>query len=973
MIEDLIPAGIRQRIFGSSLAPAVLSTSRTLYDHFRLSGLPFFREYTDHSFQHSVDVFKSACDVISEEALDIVSADDLSVLFLCCLFHDAGLHVTEDVFIALTDASNTTITVPEFDQKSWPELWADFLAEAQRFNAKKLIELFGDAQRIREPPRSSIDISQRDRLLIGDFLRRHHPRFAHEFVLGAIPDAKGSRFNFSTIEQPTRDIVGLIARSHGLNLRETFDYVRKHYDLRDYNRIHIVYLMVLIRIADYLQIQSARAPALFGKLHRVRSPFSLGEWKLHQCIENATTSAMDPEAILVSANPKTVHEFLKFEGWMQGLQGEIDKSWAILGEIYGRFTREALNKLQLNIRRVRSNIEDKQQLKERVKFVPEPIRFSVSEPELLRLLMDPLYGENPIYGLRELVQNSADSVNELEHVLLKGARTVGRAKLGADIEIKVFGRPDWSITIADRGTGMTLETIKDYFLKAGASFRNSDKWKKDFTDSTGKSHVARTGRFGVGALSAYLIGDKVKIFTRHYTDKSGKGYSFACSIDDEEIEITEQPGEVGTHIQVQSSEQKIGILNSYLHNRKKRPFFYISERPSISFSTTGEFPATELPRKYGAEKEQAIENALAAPPSWVQVRCSKYETVMWDRTVRTTESKSSREYYLGTEVSGYLYSNGILIGDVLSPRADLVLDDHQYSLLEIAPAPTISIVDHNAYLPVDLARKGLSRSDDELTDAVRRSIYSKLVEEITDGDFNSATELVEWWAESDFPVALGGWTPFILAKNGFCLFDRALLHSLKIKRMFVYRNTAANIGRQLSDPSFVSGDGLVLRRDRNSRGKTGLLRHLQDSYYQSNFPEWESRNETREPALFSDQYLVFDQDVFDQILTLANIPKYAQQLANDGHKFRLGKRELLIVSRYSNVSDASVRELTEFFKRTLDPKMPLFDPVVVWKNYASDGERFSALSQVWSSCFTDTLIPYDKQSRRAGLKREALG
>jgi molecular chaperone HtpG len=333
MFEELIPAGLRSKLLQSSLSPSVISTVRALQTHYNLSGVPFFREYTDHSFQHSIDVFKAACDVLAENALEVISSDDLALLLLGCVLHDSGLHITEDIFLALTDQSNSTIANTSFDKESWPELWTDFVAEAERFSAKKLISLFGDNERVREPPRSSIDMTQRDRLLIGEFLRRHHPRYAHDFAVGKVPTATGERFKLDGLDPPIRDIAGLIARSHGLDLRLTFDYVQRQYDLRDYNRIHIIFLMVLLRVADYLQIQSARAPLLFAKLHNIRSPFSLGEWRLHQCIENVTTSSLDPEAILVAANPRSVHEYLRFDGWLKGLQRELDISWAILGEV----------------------------------------------------------------------------------------------------------------------------------------------------------------------------------------------------------------------------------------------------------------------------------------------------------------------------------------------------------------------------------------------------------------------------------------------------------------------------------------------------------------------------------------------------------------------------------------------------------------------------------------------------------------
>ena len=48
-----------------------------------------------------------------------------------------------------------------------------------------------------------------------------------------------------------RDIIGLISRSHGMNLRDCFTKIEKDFDLRDYNRIHIIYLMVLLRLANH--------------------------------------------------------------------------------------------------------------------------------------------------------------------------------------------------------------------------------------------------------------------------------------------------------------------------------------------------------------------------------------------------------------------------------------------------------------------------------------------------------------------------------------------------------------------------------------------------------------------------------------------------------------------------------------------------------------------------------------------------
>src|ERR1700760_4166186 len=109
MFEEIVPAGIRPKLLQSSLSIHVYSAVSQLEEHFKWAGVPFFKEYTDHSFQHSVDVFRSACDLLTEGAFDVISSEDLNVLLLSCVLHDAGLHVTDDVFLALTDSSNSKI------------------------------------------------------------------------------------------------------------------------------------------------------------------------------------------------------------------------------------------------------------------------------------------------------------------------------------------------------------------------------------------------------------------------------------------------------------------------------------------------------------------------------------------------------------------------------------------------------------------------------------------------------------------------------------------------------------------------------------------------------------------------------------------------------------------------------------------------------------------------------------------------
>jgi molecular chaperone HtpG len=938
MLDNLIPEGIRPKLLQSPISGKILSAANDLEEHFRLAGVPFFKEYTDHSFQHSIDVFRSACDILTDRAMEVISSEDINLLLLSCILHDAGLHITEDTFLNLTTPTNTRIASPSLDAKSWPELWNDFLGEAKRFNAKKLQSLFGDTQAIREPPRSAIDMTQRDRLLIGEFLRRHHPRYAHDFANHAIFDSTGRLFQIEGLDEKTRDVAGLIARSHGLELRSVFDYIISNYDLRDYNRIHIVFLMVLLRIADYMQIQSARAPLLFGQLHKIRSPFSLGEWRVHQCITNVNAPSFDPEAISIRAEPQSVHEFLRFEGWINGLQSELDTSWAILGEVYGRFTQEALDKLQLRVRRLRSNIEDKDVFQKRANFVPEHIQFTVSEPELLKLLMEPLYGDNPLYGLRELTQNAADSVKELHHLRGELTGSTNESLFVGDIKIELSGEPEWCFTITDHGTGMTLSTIKNYFLRAGASFRNSELWKHNFLDEHGKSQIARTGRFGVGALSAYLIGETIEVYTRHYSDVTGFGYRFNAKIDEDEIEITTASGPIGTTVKIWSSQKKITLIENYLKNPRKAPFYYILNNPSLSIA--------------GEENAEVADDQKTNQQQhrWIKAEVGKYKEVVWDRTIHRTGSRI-----------GYLYCNGILVGDLLKPPTDLLFSNRADTQPLTIQMPNVLITDYDANLPLDLARKGLSAKDSDLTDGLMTSICEQFLSELFSCPAETPSKIVKWWNNEPRMINSHYWNPFLFGTEGFSLLDGNLLEAIAPSTFIVQQSFSDIIDDQISE-KVIGGDGWFASRNFSRSNVTEVLALLRDGTFHK-FPHFNGFN-----AHYRLCYII-EESVLDRMMTMSSVSNYIRSMVNSKTMFSFEKTNFCVLNR--SVDNNTVEGVTSFAKSTLAKTGytgEWHSPITFFRFEPNiSNAKESIISKVWNKTFNKPYLPYSIAGRREVL------
>src|SRR5205807_1070240 len=112
------------------------------------------------------------------------------------------------------------------------------------------------------------------------------------------------------------------------------------------------------------------------------------------------------------------------------------------------------------------------------------------------------------------------------------------------------------IQVVDAGLGMDASVIKNYFLKAGASFRKSDSWHKMFDVDSGLSKDAKTkpkpvfrsGRFGIGVLAAFLLGSEIQVLTRRLGEERGIEFTATIDIDNVELRFIDCP--IGTTVRI---------------------------------------------------------------------------------------------------------------------------------------------------------------------------------------------------------------------------------------------------------------------------------------------------------------------------------------------------------------------------------------------------------------------------------------
>jgi hypothetical protein len=662
------------------------------------SSLPFFPEYTKHDIEHIEEVLRTCVALIRDEAWEAITPGDASVLILAVLLHDCAMHLSEDGFWSLMSAERSSMRVAGMEDRPWDILWEDFYGEASRFDGRKLTKILGDSQPVRRPSVDPNQMTKRDRLLVGEFLRRHHPRLAQEIALFGVPTKAKSTLLLEGLGDAKDHIAklsGIVARSHGAEIRAFLPYLQSNFDVRQYKNIHPVFLMTLLRVGDYLQVQADRAPQQVLQVRRLASPVSVGEWKAHAAIKDIRTTHEDPEALFIDALPEDIHTFLRVQSWVRGIQQELDSSWAVIGEVFGRY--DGLKPLGIVLRRIRSSLDNLTAFSNRVTYLPRQAAFRAADADLLKLLIEPLYGNNPEVGLRELIQNAVDAIRELEQYQqdVVSARDIPLIEQEADVVISVEdGESDdaWVI-VSDRGIGMSAEVVVDYFLAAGASFRRSENWRKAFETKDGKSKILRAGRFGVGALASFLLGPEIEVSTRHVEDS--EGIEFKATVETDAIELRRKARPVGTTIKIRISKELVTRFRKrpneyypvdYGDNYEGADWdWYCFGKPSVARKILGKTLVQS--HQLASSKEQPL-------PGWRRISPADFEAVDW------TYLESSK----GTNSSlPKLVCNGIKIQDADERNQSF---ESKYGLV----VPKLNVFDPDGRLPLNLRRTDLLES-----------------------------------------------------------------------------------------------------------------------------------------------------------------------------------------------------------------------------------------------------------------------
>ena len=127
----------------------------------------------------------------------------------------------------------------------------------------------------------------------------------------------------------------------------------------------------------------------------------------------------------------------------------------------------------------------------------------VTSQNIFPIIKKFLYSDHEIF-LRELVSNAVDATQKLRTLA-----SVGEAKgeLG-DTRVRVIiNKNKKTLTVQDHGIGMTAEEVDKYINQI--AFSGAEEFVNKYKDNA----AAIIGHFGLGFYSAFMVADKVEIFS----------------------------------------------------------------------------------------------------------------------------------------------------------------------------------------------------------------------------------------------------------------------------------------------------------------------------------------------------------------------------------------------------------------------------------------------------------------------------
>ena len=331
---------------------------------------------------------------------------------------------------------------------------------------------------------------------------------------------------------------------------------------------------------------------------------------------------------------------------------------------------------------------------------------------------------------------------------------------------------------------MNEDVIVNYYLSVGASFKDSDYWKEACEKNS--DNITRAGRFGIGFLATFLLGERITVITRHIKDS--KGFIFSVTKDDEVINAERiDTVEIGTTISVDLSDNAIDFFNKAYNGRTIRwnEWYHFTD-PQIEYYMNSAKLLPEI--NYQVPPEKTVDR------KWFYVESDLFRDVKYGffPVNSRTNSRNIHRSFLG---DSKLLSNVILNGFIVNEDLPFVdvwgLPDQ---------AVICSIIDDKNNLELDLSRKSINYNH-PVFEAINIEIWKWQLASILCCDIpakrkprkNKRAKIGAYYdIKSDYPDGL------LMKEDAFSFWHPYFLEKLHLDKLYILKEPLQSFRPDLS-------------------------------------------------------------------------------------------------------------------------------------------------------------------------------
>jgi molecular chaperone HtpG len=180
---------------------------------------------------------------------------------------------------------------------------------------------------------------------------------------------------------------------------------------------------------------------------------------------------------------------------------------------------------------------------------------SIHTENIFPIIKKFLYSDHEIF-LRELVSNAVDATQKLKSL---GQLGEFKGELG-ELKVKVsVNKEARTITISDRGLGMTGEEIKKYINQI--AFSGASEFVEKYKDKDAAAKDQIIGQFGLGFYSAFMVANEVEIFSKSYKEDTEAAHWVCDGSTEFSLETTEK-ADRGTDVVLHVAEDSDEFLEA---------------------------------------------------------------------------------------------------------------------------------------------------------------------------------------------------------------------------------------------------------------------------------------------------------------------------------------------------------------------------------------------------------------------------